>query len=101
MQYSIKGIENIDNVHRYIIRKDKGIHNAFCNLFYEFNFNEDAISKVDVIFDDMDNEFIYISNNDFDVYFFITKENINLVVKTNIAQDKINSLIKKYFSFPN
>jgi hypothetical protein len=100
MEYVITGIENINNVHRYIIKKDINIHNVFCNLLSELDFEEDSISKVDIIFDDLDNEFIYISNNKLDIYFFITKNYINLVIKTSIAQEELNTLIGKHFSFP-
>ncbi|MDI3544242.1 MAG: hypothetical protein PWQ28_523 [Candidatus Woesearchaeota archaeon] len=100
MKYVIKGIENIDDIHRYIIKKDKNIHNAFCNLLSEFNFGEDNINKVDTIFDDLDNEFFYVTNNELDVYFFITKEYVNLVIKTSIPQNELNKSIRKYFSFP-
>ncbi|GEM_PF-5772971 len=100
MEYMITGIENIDNVHRYIIKKNIDIHNVFCNLLSELDFEEDSINKVDIIFDDLDNEFIYLTKDKFEIYFFITKSYVNLVIKTSITQEELNVIIGKYFSFP-
>ncbi len=101
MEYKIIRIKNIDNVHYYNIKKDKNIHGAFCGLLVDLGINkDDVLREVDIILDDLDNEFIYVTDNKLDVYFFITKEYVNLVIKTNIAQDELNTLIRKYFSFP-
>ena len=100
MEYVITGIENIDNVHRYIIKKNINIHHVFCSLLSELEFEEDSINKIDVVFDDLDNEFIYLTKDKFDIYFFIIKDYINLVIKTSITQEELNVIIEKYFYFP-
>jgi len=101
MKYKIIGIKNIENVHSYLIRKDKDIHKAFCRLLIDLGMDKDDVLKqVDIIFDDLNNEFIYITNNKLDVYFFITKNYVNLVIKTNIPQEVLNKSIENYFSFP-
>ena len=101
MKYKIIGIKNIDNVHYYNIKKDKDIHGAFCGLLVDLGINkDDVLREVDILFDDLDNEFIYVTDNKLDVYFFITKEYVNLVIKTDIIQEKLNIIIRKYFSFP-
>ncbi len=101
MKFKILAVKNVDNVHRYIVKKESNIHGAFCELLIDLGINKDDIlRKVDVIFDNMNNEFIYLTKNNLDVYFIITKEYINLVIKTDFVQERLNSLIKKYFSFP-
>ncbi len=61
---------------------------------------DDVLTSLDIVFDDLDNEFIFVSNNELDVYFFITKHYVNLVIKTNILQEDLNEIVKKYFSLP-
>ena len=100
MKYEIIGIENIDDVYRYIIKKDKDIHRNFCNLLVDLNFDEESLDRVDVIFDELDNEFIYLNNDKYEIYFFITKEFVNLVIKSSILQTELNNVMQDYFLFP-
>ena len=101
MKYSITGIKNIGNVHEYIIKKESNIHGAFCGLLVDLCMDkEDVLNQVDIIFDDLDNELIYLTNNESDVYLFITRDYVNLVIKTKIEQEKLNKKMEKYFSFP-
>ena len=102
MKYKIIRTKNIDNVHSYLIRKDKNIHRAFCELLLDLGISkDDVLNQIDLIFDDLNNEFIYVTNDKLDIYFFITKEYIDLVIKTNIIQEDLNKIIKKYFSIPS
>jgi len=97
---NITGIENFGKIHRYLIKKQKDIHGLFCNLFSEFKLNRDAIDEIDMIFDDLDNEYLYICEKGFEFHFFITKDFVNLVIKTDIAQRELNDIMFKYFKFP-
>lgn len=99
-KFNIEGIENYDKVHRYIIRKEKDLHGALCSLLDKLGFSEDSVLKVDVIFDDLYDEYIYISGNGHEIHIFITKEHVNLVIKTDMAQKELNELLKKFFYFP-
>jgi len=101
MQYKIKAIQNIGIVYRYLIEKDKSIHTAFCGLLIDLGIDKDEVlEQLDIIFDDLNDEFIYLNNNNLDIYLFITKDNINLVIKTKINQKELNKKISKYFILP-
>lgn len=70
MKYKIVGIKNINGVHSYLIKKDKNIHRAFCELLLDLGMDQDdVLTNLDIVFDDLDNEFIFVSNNELDVYF--------------------------------
>ncbi len=101
MKYLIKGIQNFDSVHRYIIKKDEGIHSAFCGLLIDLGIDkEDVLKQVDIIFDNLDNEFICINKKNLDVYLFVTKEYVNLIMKSDLEQVRLNEVIGRYFIFP-
>jgi len=99
---SISGIQNYENVHRYIIQKQKDIHGVFCDFFRDLGLSEDSVGEVDIIFDDLDNEYLYLdeSARGFEIHIFITGDFINLVFKTKMNQLKLNQLMQKYFVFP-
>ena len=101
MKYRIIRIKNVGNVYSYLIKKGRNIHRVFCELLIDLGIDKDEVLReVDIIFDDLDNEFIYVRNNKFDIYFFITIDYINLVIKTNVSQEELNKVLRKYFSFP-
>lgn len=97
---SIEGIESYDNVHRYIIKKEKNMDVILCNFLDKLGFSEDSILKVDIVFDDLDNDYIYISESGHEIHIFVTKKYVNLVIKTSMAQKELNELLKKFFDFP-
>lgn len=94
-------VGNYGNVHRYVIAKQKDIHGLFCNLFSKLKFSEDSIGEVDIIFDNLDNEYIYINEpkNDIEMHIFVTREYINLIIKTGMEQKKLNEILKEFFEF--
>ncbi|MDP2908044.1 MAG: hypothetical protein Q8O03_09000 [Nanoarchaeota archaeon] len=98
----IISISNYGNVDRYVIKKQKDVHVLLCNLFSELKFSENTISQVDMVFDDIDNEYIYIdeSKKSIEIHMFITTDSINLVIKTTMSQKKLNQLLAKFFEFP-
>lgn len=98
----IISIINYGNVHRYVIKKQKDVHVLLCNLFSELKFSEGSISQTDVVFDDIDNDYIYIdeSQKHIEIHMFITADYINLVIKTPIPQEKLNQVLARFFEFP-
>lgn len=98
----IVSISNYGDVNRYVIKKKKDIHTLFCNMFSNLKLGGDSIIAVDIVFDDLDNEYIYIdeSKKGFEIHFFITKDMVNMVIKTKTQQQKLNQTIKEYFILP-
>lgn len=98
----IISINNYKNVHRYVIKKQKDMHTLFCSLFSELKFSENAISQVDVVFDDLDNDYIYIDEprKDIELHIFVTMKYVNLIIKTAMPQKELNQSLAKFFEFP-
>ena len=100
-KYQIKCIQNIEDVHRYVIKKDLEIHGALCGLLLDLGMDrQEVLSQVDIIFDNLDNEFIFLSDSKTDVYIFIIKDYVNLVFKTKMKLDRLIKLLNNYFIFP-
>ena len=97
----IVSVRNYDTLHRYIIKKQQNIHGLFCNLFHDLGLSDDAVGEVDIIFDDLDNDYIYIdeANRSVEIHFFVTKDIINFIIKTEMNQEELNRKIAKYFTF--
>ena len=98
----IIGVYNYGKIHRYVIEKKKDIHGVFCNLLEELGFNDDQVLTADVIFDDLENEYLYIgeSPEGFEAQLFIATNKINLIIKTNKTSEELTGILKRYFKFP-
>lgn len=96
----ILSIHSYGKIYRYVIEKQKDIHGTFCNLLSGLNFSEDAIGEVDIPFDDLDNEYIYLNEKGYELHFFITKDLVNFILKTNNDQSELNKILSNYFEFP-
>ncbi len=97
----IIGIQNYEDVHRYVIRKQPEIHGQFCNLFSELGFSEENVGKVDLTFDNMDEDYIYIKDKKAEVHLFFTAANVHMVIKTDLKQTGLNAHISKFFRLPS
>lgn len=98
---TIKHIQNLGKIHRYVIPKQENIHGLFCNLLSDLNFSKHKINELDIIFDNLENDYIYITNPKFEIHFFITTDFVNMVIKSEIPQKELNLIIKNYFNFPH
>ena len=98
----IVGVYNYGKVHRYVVEKQKDIHGVFCNLLEDLGFSEDTAMEADVVFDDMDNEYIYIgeSPEGLEAELFVTSDKVNLIIKADKPQEKITNILQKHFDFP-
>ena len=96
----ILSIHSYDKIHRYVIEKQKDIHGIFCNLLSSLNFSEESIGEVDIPFDNLDNEYIYLNENGYELQFFITKGLVNFILRTNKDQSELNKILSNYFEFP-
>ncbi|MEK6932712.1 MAG: hypothetical protein AABW56_02860 [Nanoarchaeota archaeon] len=96
----ILSVNNYGKIHRYVIEKQKDIHGIFCNFLSSLNFSEESIGEVDIPFDDLDNEYIYLNENGYEIQFFITKDLVNFILKTNKDQLELNKILLNYFEFP-
>ncbi len=98
----ITGVYNYGKIHRYIIEKQKDIHGIFCNILGELGFNDDQVLIADIIFDDLENEYLYIgeSPEGFEVELFVTSNKVNLIIKTDKTSEELTGLLKRHFKFP-
>lgn len=97
----IIGVKSFEGVYQFLIKKQTDVHGLFCCLLKDFGLSEENIGDIDIIFDDLVNEYIYIEDKKtrIEIHFFITSNLINFVIKTDTSQIKINTEVKKYFNF--
>ncbi len=97
----IVAVYNYGKVHRYVIEKQKDIHGILCNMFGKMGFDEDQAEEADMIFDNVECDYIYIGESkDFEAQLFVTKNKINLILKTEKTQEEIAKVLKNYLVFP-
>jgi hypothetical protein len=96
----ITGIHNYGNVHKYEIKAKPDLQGIFCRLFSDLGFGEEGVEAVDTTLDHISNDYLYVEGKGIEAHFFITEEYINLVLKTKMAQEKLNAIIAKHFELP-
>lgn len=96
----IKRISNEDSIHYFKLDITPDIHSELINFFHKLSFPEDELTKIDTPFSELEGEYICIKKKDIKVHFFVTKNDINLVVDSDTSQKKLSELMKKHFIFP-
>jgi len=96
----IKGIENEDCMHLYTLEIFPTIHIELENFFYKLKYDSDETDKLDIVFSEMDGEYLHIRNKDTKVHFFIANNVITMVIDTDKTQKELYDLMKKDFIFP-
>lgn len=96
----IKRISNEDGMHYYKFNSSQDIHNELINFFNSLNFPSNELNKIDIIFSDMDGEWFYIKKDKMKVHFFVSNNEINMVIDSNQSQEDLSNAMKDYFIFP-
>ncbi len=94
----IKRIKQYENVHEYVFVKEKQIHRKICSLLSDMNFSINQIENVDIPFEELNDEVIYVSENNCDIYIFVNVETVHILLKTDMPQEELHVLILKHFN---
>jgi 5'-3' exonuclease len=90
----IKGILNKDNVHKYSVDLTPGLHINVMNLLKDLGFENVSGFDVDPY---ESGYFDCIVSDSVDVYLYVSDKILNIVIKTNMDQQKLVDIVMKHF----
>ena len=96
----IKRIGNENEMHYYKFDALQNIHNELINFFNSLNFPSDELNKIDILFSELNGEWLYIKKEGMKIHFFIANNEITMVIDTNQSQKDLSNIMKDYFIFP-
>ena len=96
----INSIGNEDEMHYYKFDVSQEIHTKLINFFNTLKFPSEELIKIDIIFSELDNTWLYIKKKNMKVHFFIANKEITMVIDTDKSHEELLNLMKNNFTFP-
>jgi hypothetical protein len=96
----IKRMSNEDGIHCFEFVNSVNIHNQLINFLYMLGFCDDALTKIDTPFSELDGVYIFVKKKGMKIHFFVYNNKTQMIIDSRLSQKKITELIKKYFIFP-
>ncbi len=84
----IKKFMRDENIVFYKIEKTPEIHKILSEMFFEIGLDDKNIEKVDLPFEEIKDEFIFLKNKQKEIYIFVTENEINIVFRTETKKDR-------------
>ena len=95
----IKRIGTENEIHYYVFDIFTNIHNELINFLHKLDFSNDELNKIDVLFSELDGEYIFVRKENMKIHFFICNKKITMVIDTKEPYEPILESMKKYFTF--
>ena len=87
-------------MHAYDLALREDMHDILMKYFSSLNFPESEVEKLDVVFSEMAGGWMYIHNGNIKVHFFITPNNVKMIIESDMDQAALSLTMKDYFVFP-
>lgn len=81
--------------------KFENVHITLINLVTKLGINEDALTELDIIFDNIDEDFYYFFNEKYKICIFINHNKINLFIQSidQLHKNELVKLIREIFGY--
>ena len=89
-----------DYVNYFKIEKIPGMNKIITELSHDLGFTKEEVRDVDLMYEEFEDEYIYLGNREVKIHIFSSPKYIHLVIDSMRRQKEIIDLIRKYCTLP-